>query len=425
MRLRKKTRPRHNQHRYGPKDKTDRYEPNHREILWKEDPFYDWLPDHGHDRRDEHKLHRPLENARMHRLPSFSEDRFLGLQGHGIGVLRIWIKYAKNLRYDTDTNLRGRPSTCVEISCREEGSSGRNEMDPNFKAKTKLTPTIEHEANPVWNTGAFQFEVQSERDMIKLEVRDLLGQDNQNDIFLGRVERSVSSLLQKISPQYKFEGSKGTIKSLTFEEVLEGTSRGKGREQEQGVLGFQISFQKYTGTKLALTSSPSSQTQQHRPPSTTGSHYSAAQQHPQGQQGDYIGKIEVKQIKAKGLHGSGIMESFTHYGGSYVKAKLDTQTPQRALRTDSQAGADPSWSNLDWVFRVEQNDMYLEIAVHSEGIMGDDTTIGRLIIPVHDLLSTHYSGPLEDLLKDTNQKPTHGKLEVELVTKGGPRGNVY
>lgn len=472
--LARNCRPRHNQHRYGPRGNSDRVEPNHREILWKDDPFYDWLPDHGHDTRDEHRLHRPLENARLHRLPSFSEDRFLGLQGHGIGVLKIWVKYAKNLRYDIDSHLVGRPSACVEISCRPHsdgggrknidrskrwnhmssveqaawttlgwnqhmwdhaGETGRtpdsehkrvedmtraeqeavrnlglaNSWNPRLKSSKKLTPTIEHETNPVWNTGAFQFEVQSEMDTVKFEIKDLLGRDDMSDIFLGRVETRVSELIRKLSPQYNFDAQKGTAKSLTIEETLQGTgSQGQG---ERGVLGFQISFQKYEGTRLALGNGASPEYQSHHSQASHAQSFDSRGDH------GYIGVIKVKEIKAKDIFGHGMMDRMTHLAGSFAKAKLDTQIPQKALRTPSQTGADPVWSNLDWKFNVEPNDMYLEIAIHEEGMISDDKCVGRLVIPIYDVLQPEFCRnprPIQDVLKDQNQQPTHGKLEVRL-----------
>jgi len=307
--------------------------------------------------------------------------------------------------------------------------------NPKLKSTKKLTPTIEHETNPVWNTGAFQFEVQSEMDTVKFEVKDLLGRDDMHEIFLGRVERRVSELVQKLSSKNSFHAEKGAIKSSTIEETLQGTG-GRSHGGEQGVLGFQISFQKYEGTKLALTSGSAKERQQHQlqqypqhqyqqPPSQTlptsmshGSHGHSSF----GSQdlGNYIGVIKVEQIKAKDLFGHGMMDRLTHLGGSFAKAKLDTQIPQKAMRTDSQSGADPVWTGLNWKFNVGQEDQYLEIAIHNEGIMGDDTSIGRLIIPIMELFQTDFCRhprPIEDVLRDKNEHATHGKLEVFLRPK--------
>merc|ERR1719506_1133397 len=60
------------------------------EVDWKDDAFFGWLPGRGPPPNAE--LHRPLEAARMKRLPSFTENaqgKFLGLRGKGLGVLKV------------------------------------------------------------------------------------------------------------------------------------------------------------------------------------------------------------------------------------------------------------------------------------------------------------------------------------------------
>merc|ERR1712232_608672 len=130
------------------------------EQKWKEDAFFGWLPGRWPDNEQKHALHRPLEQARLNRLPSFSEDpALMGITGHGIGILRVWINKAHNIAYAPDSDLQGKPSSCVKVrvgDCNEQ-----------------VTSTISLDNHPTWNAPVMTFEVESIADNLYMEVLDL------------------------------------------------------------------------------------------------------------------------------------------------------------------------------------------------------------------------------------------------------------
>lgn len=448
----KNTRPRHDQQRY------EAIGANHAEVLWKNDAFFGWLPDHGKNPGmiadgNDHTMHRPLENARLHRLPSFSEDKFLGLQGKGIGVLKIWVKCARNLRYDTSSKLVGRPSACVKLSCHGEKDhrqhSSRGGSHPKIMAAEKLTPTIEHETNPVWSTGAFQFEVESQSDMLVLKVIDLLGQDAQSNIFLGQVKLRVSDLLHKIAPGASIGSFPGALKA-DMEERLQGQEERRERGDDSGKISFTVSFVPYGHQEMQSLSSPDHGRYRH--PDTdkslhdsrvhsVGSHHGGESynSHHGGSHrggghhggshhgGSHHGgggssqmQIMVSKIKVLGLpSGSGGMLGQFSKPSIYVKAKLNTQPSNRAQRTETSTKEDPEWKDVRWKgFNVEPQDEFLEISVYSDKWLQDDGVIGSLRIQVHEFIDKVEPGmpqAIREPLTDVNHQQTEAKLEVTLT----------
>mmetsp|Transcript_52151 Transcript_52151/g.124255 ORF Transcript_52151/g.124255 Transcript_52151/m.124255 type:complete len:641 (+) Transcript_52151:107-2029(+) len=166
---------------------------NNPDRQWKDDAFYGWLPGRGVDRDRSQSPPRPLEQARMQRLPSFSEreaqlqaqqaqqgrrqaprsDSFAsqrqayGSHGShdsfsqgGLGVLTVRVLRAQNL-INADTGWFG------DVS------------DPYVSLKMKSRPdrrpvrtkTIKDNLNPVWDE-TFLFQIDREDDTLICEVFD-------------------------------------------------------------------------------------------------------------------------------------------------------------------------------------------------------------------------------------------------------------
>lgn len=478
------------------------------EQRWKDDAFFGWLPEHGsrdqEQREEKHMLHRPLENARMHRLPSFSEDRFMGLQGKGVGVLKVWVKYAQNLHYDPGSNLVGRPSACVKLSCGEQKherfdqtrswitfrsneqqalatlgwnqnmwergsvqpeSASRNweqlsqqekdalrclgiaaNWDPKLKGSKKLTPTVEHEMSPVWSTGAFQFEVDSLSDVLTLEVIDLLGQDNASNISLGIVKRAISELEQigrasaQYSPGWEVGGHGDTWKvpagTGVHEEVLQGVS------DRSAKIGFTVAFQPYASAyggapQRAHAALPAPHQQQHHPQHQQHQQ----QQHHQASRAysgqsflstpgvECIGRIQVRQLQAFNLriHQSGFADMLSK-PTVYVMAKLKSQAPRKAQRTESLNPDNANGANglqwqdperKDWTFKVEDPNDVLELHVREEHVGSDDVLLGVLNIPCDSAMNLPpgQEVPLRELLRDEHGDQLQAELQVAIVYK--------
>jgi len=391
-------RPRHDQ---------DRYKKNqNKERLWQEDAFYDWLPDHGGGDKhmQKHTLHPPLENARMARLPSFSEDRFLGLQGKGIGVLKVWVKHAMNLRCQLGTGKWiESPSACVLISC---GGRGQIANSSVMKGK-KPTPTIENSSNPVWNAGPFQFEVMDEATDLTLEVMDLLGQAGESELFLGRVVRSVREL----------HGHEIGVKTGVKTEVLDmgiGSDKGhSGYDAARPQLSFEVLFQPYN---------KSFDQQLQRPLQSISD-----QRQPQG----CIGQITVHRIRAtgsSGQNGGGLFSSFTKSGfqasGTIVKSKLLSDPDSKSHVTDRCKDADnPTWDLREqrYTFNVQQSNDFLEFSVYADA--QDRDAIGILRVPVDHLLRVADGStfPIADTLKDIKSgQDISGDIKMEVTISVRP-----
>lgn len=345
-----KTRPRHDQDRF--KKRFDKE--FNAEQIWKEDAFFGWLPGRGEGRPE---LHRPFEDARMHRLPSFSEDRFLGLQGKGRGVLKVWVRCANNLRYNPrEHNLRGRPSACVQLSLTNAG------------AKKKITPTIETETDPFWNTGAFQFEVMSEVDKLVLQVVDLLGQDKVSNVELGRVEVPVGRFFHS-------------------------TERSQCRENLEGVHGSTITFDVLYQPYASLH-----ETRHHHRPEPV-------------HDVPHRGRVSVRPRRANIQHDSG------GFGGAsyYVIMKTSSGKPQRT-KAISQTN-DPVWDDKEYVIDLPRREELLELEVWNDTVMATDGFIGRVHIPVvHllDKLSLHQPIAMKENLMFADDVPV-GQLEVVIT----------
>jgi len=254
--------------------------------------------------------------------------------------------------------------------------------------------------NPVWNTGAFQFEVKSQTDVLHLKVIDLLGEDSQSNIFLGAVQMNLSALLQKM-PDRENGVAKGKL-----EETLIGVSDGQAK------IGFAVSFQSYAAQQDSYSGG-----QPQRSLSYQGSSQAAAP-------GSYIGQFQIGRIKAWGLASrqSGMFQRFTHTN-AYVKTKLRSQGTQRWMRTETIQNSDePVWEkqkNENWVFNVENRNDEVELYIYNDAIMNDDTPLGTMKIPVAHILDKFMEGqsqPVHDTLRDEQGNLHDGTgLEVTIT----------
>ena len=147
---------------------------------------------------EQHRLRRPLEQARLARLPSFAEGapELAGVTGRGVGILTLWINGATNLAYSHGSGLYGTPSPCVRVTLqgdrRARGKRGQEE---------KITPTIARNRNPQWNTPAMPLEVNSVSDMLQLEVLDLANprvDEHIHHYFLGRAQLPIERIIAAV-----------------------------------------------------------------------------------------------------------------------------------------------------------------------------------------------------------------------------------
>ena len=166
------------------------------EQRWKDDAFYGWLPGRGPIEEEQHRLRRPLEQARLARLPSFAEGapELAGVTGRGVGILTLWINAASNLAYSHGSGLYGTPSPCVKVSM--QGQRGRASH-----AREKMTPTIARNRNPQWNTPAMVLEVHSVADVLQLEVLDLANprvDEHIHHYFLGRAQLPIQRIIAAV-----------------------------------------------------------------------------------------------------------------------------------------------------------------------------------------------------------------------------------
>lgn len=460
-------RPRHDQSRF----KKQLALGGNKEHEWKEDAFFGWLPGRGTPDDMKHELHRPFEDARLARLPSFSDDKFLGLKGKGIGVLKVWVRSAKNLHYNLNDTLRGKPSACVMLSVtnkvattaymhehkdwnelpqedrhwwtvlgwdqerwdygrptipESEGKEfvflSRQEQDAvehlnlrhswdkpeDSKARKKITPTIETNQNPVWNTGAFQFEVQSNTDTLLLEVVDLLGQDQVSNVFLGRLKKPVHEMIthydQQIVVRHSRHGDPDKHSNLEnhavkrqHDDPLEGVEDTHHHHHHHDVasLTYDVLYQPY------VTQAPPHIVHEEPWPRV----------------------IRVRPVRAIGLtdRRGGFISNTSPYIMIFKKHDPSTQK-----RTVAKTGTNPVWHekgseghSFDFeLHNISEISDSLVFIVAQDGIMEGDGFLGRMEVPIQhlfDKLAPKQTKKVLDTLKDQElHSGGLGQLEVEI-----------
>jgi len=355
------------------------------EQRWKEDAFFGWLPGRGPDDARQATLHRPLEQARLNRLPSFSEDPALrGITGRGVGILRVWINAGFDLAYSEGSGMKGKPSACVKLKL------GRN--------KEQVTSPVPTTHNPSWNTPPMVFEVESTTDKLLLEVVDLLvgqGESHLHQYFLGRLELEVREVQDLLAQEQLPRGQ-----PLRLQEELHGSQR-------QARLDFEVLYEPYDtespGYSRAQRTTRALSTASFR---STGS--SEAQGLGQGQQG----MLSVRVVGAYNLVNadSGILGDVSD---PYVTLRLGSQPEKQRKRTHTiNNDLNPVWNSSPFLFPVYKDDDTLHLEVYDEDTFSSDDFLGRLTVPLYRIICGQPNRAVR--IRDKLQDIQHGELEVEI-----------
>lgn len=373
------------------------------ERKWKEDAFFGWLPGRGHpaERMMQQRLHRPLEQARLQRLPSFSEDRVEngGVSGHGLGVLTVWVRGAENLGFHPDTGLRGKPSATAWVRVGE---------DPRTAKKTATIPV---EPNPQWHTPAMVFEVLSQADNLEIEVVDPTHpKPDREEVPLGRLVIPLQKLLEPFVED--------PLSRLSVKQPLV-----NGAPQAQ--LQFECLFEPYDTevtmpapkvqptlrstravTRAPATRSPGPQLD-FAPAPRTKAKSQKGFKHAQ------LGILSVRVIAAYNLVNmdTGI---FGDVSDPYVTLRLESQPLEDRKRTPTiDNDLNPKWNSNPFLFEVNREEDSLLLEVYDEDTLTNDDLLGRMTIPLYDIihrLPNQAARRIRDKLQDTE----HGELEVEV-----------
>lgn len=358
---------------------------------WREDAFFGWLPGRGPDDQTQHMLHRPLEQARLNRLPSFSEDPSLrGITGRGLGILRVWINCAFDLAYEDNSRLKGKPSACVKVSV------GHGKED--------ITKTIANNHDPCWNSPMMSFEVKSSTDVLRMEVLDLAsshGQTLHSDRFLGVLEIPIQQIQDEMAQTLQPPGQ-----PVKRRDHLHGSQRA-------ALLDFEILYEEYN-TEVARPNSARFQrgitksdvgVKRHASTNslkTTGSFELSGQ----------LGVLSVRVIAAYDLVNmdTGL---FGDVSDPYVTMRLGSQTEKQRKRTKTiNNDLNPHWNSSPFLFPLQAEDDTLILEVFDEDMLKSDDSLGRISIPLYNIVHGHPNTAVR--IRDKLQDIQHGELEVEI-----------
>eukprot|EP00930_Biecheleria_cincta_P067567 TRINITY_DN5423_c0_g2_i1.p1 TRINITY_DN5423_c0_g2~~TRINITY_DN5423_c0_g2_i1.p1 ORF type:complete len:1075 (+),score=187.94 TRINITY_DN5423_c0_g2_i1:50-3274(+) len=394
------------------------------EKRWKDDAFFGWLPGRGQDTPEQHKLRRPLEQARLARLPSFADGtpELAGVTGRGIGVLTVWVNEAKDLAYSYGSGLQGAPSARVQLSIGSAGQQGKPDSD-----RTKATETRSLDSNPRWNSPAMTFEVCSILDVLELEVQDLANPRSQEHIhhyFLGRTQIPVQQVLDTM------EQTQNYVRPIHFRQDLEGSQR-------QAQLDFKCLYEPYdTEASHSLTApEPStssarigsknrSKNVNQRSQMLDGRYPLHSSRGPTGSRGlasthsfaqsdaGYIGVLSVRIIAAYNLVNmdSGVLGDVSD---PYVSFRLHSQSEQQRKRTHTiNNDLNPRWNSAPQLLQISLEDDQLILEVWDEDVITSDDFLGRMKIPLYKIIHGQPNQAVR--IRDELQDIQHGELEVEL-----------
>jgi len=406
------------------------------EQRWKDDAFFGWLPGRGHAEEQQHKLRRPLEQARLARLPSFAEGapELAGVTGRGIGILTVWVLAATDLEYNHGSGLRGSPSACVQVSI-------------NGNSSVKATDTIARDDNPRWNSPPMQLEIYSIADVLQLEVQDLAnprGEEHLHHFFLGSVQLPIQRIQEKTARS-------NSARPLQFRETLEGSQR-------QSQLDFECLYEPYdTDDSLAdaismgasrsfgqdqlgvtrapgqarsqlgrsqqsmsqeLGRSQQSMSQQLGRPAQQPTR-GASQRAPFGSNRSFaeselgqFGMLSIRIIAAYDL----VNTDSGQYGDvsdPYVSMRLESMDEKQRKRTHTiNNDLNPQWNSSPFLLPIAREDDALILEVWDEDMMKSDDFLGRLKVPLYRIINGEPNKPYR--IKDKLQDIDSGVLEVEI-----------
>lgn len=365
------------------------------EKKWKEDAFFGWLPRRGQPREEQHVMHRPFEQARLQSLPSFSENAFHGLRGKGIGALKVWVNAAYYLAYMENSNMTGKPTSCVKLSLGTQDRGHHQEF---------MTDTVTRDANPKYN--AFHvFEVESARDTLTLEVIHSTGASRpQAQYFLGRFEIPVSRMIDHARDRH----AQGLpIEPYQFRQELE-VPQERHKRQHAPLLAFELLFEPY-GTSLYNDRSGDHDGVSSQPvPFARGFSRGLSMT---SDAGGNIGIISVRIIAAYNLVNmdTGL---FGDVSDPYVTMRLKTQSDKQRKRTKTiNNDLNPRWNSSPFLFPIHSPNEDLLLEVYDDDMLSGDDFIGRMVIPLSNIVA-HPNKPLR--IRDHLQDIDHGELEVEV-----------
>lgn len=393
------------------------------EKRWKDDAFFGWLPGRGQDNGEQHKLRRPLEQARLARLPSFADGtpELAGVTGRGIGVLTVWVNEAKDLAYSYGSGLQGLPSACVQLSI---GSAGQQSKPGSGRTKTTETKSLD--SNPRWNAPGMTFEVFSIMDVLELEVQDLAnprGEEHIHHYFLGRTQIPVQQVLDTM------EQTENPARPLHFRQTLEGSQR-------QAQLDFECLYEPYdtevahSSTRAVPSSSSARRGSKGRsknvgqsPQMADGRYPSHSSRGPSGARGPPsassfaqsdlgLGVLSVRIIAGYNLVNmdTGILGDVSD---PYVSFRLQSQNEQQRKRTHTiNNDLNPRWNSTPQLLQLSREDDQLILEVWDEDVMTSDDFLGRMKIPLHNIIHGQPNKAVR--IRDELQDVQHGELEVEL-----------
>lgn len=372
------------------------------EQRWKDDAFYGWLPGRGPIEEEQHRLRRPLEQARLARLPSFAENapELAGVTGRGVGILTLWINAASNLAYSHGSGLYGTPSPCVKVSIQDQRARASH-------AREKMTPTIARNRNPQWNTPAMVLEVHSVADVLQLEVLDLANprvDEHIHHYFLGRAQLPIQRIIAAV------HRSKNPSRPLQLRESLEGS-------QAQAQIDFECTYEAYD-----TEASPASQTLS--PPRDRDRFQSQLSASPQSSPGQSkrqssdmgglgsLGILSVRIIAAYNLVNAdtGILGDVSD---PYVTVRLESQSEKQRKRTHTiNNDLNPKWNSSPFLFPIQHPEDQLLLEVYDEDMMGSDDFLGRMKIPLYRIIHGRANQPVR--IRDQLQDIETGELELEI-----------
>eukprot|EP00931_Biecheleriopsis_adriatica_P030625 TRINITY_DN18039_c0_g1_i1.p1 TRINITY_DN18039_c0_g1~~TRINITY_DN18039_c0_g1_i1.p1 ORF type:complete len:1017 (-),score=183.61 TRINITY_DN18039_c0_g1_i1:91-2694(-) len=373
------------------------------EQRWKDDAFFGWLPGRGQDNANEHKLRRPLEKARLARLPSFAEGapELAGITGRGVGVLTVWVLGAFDLAYGHGSGLRGTPSACVKLRM-ANGQSGADQ------GEEKVTATIAKDANPRWNTPGMTFEVFSTTDFLQLEVHDLANprsDDHLHNFFLGRLRLPIQQILEMV------QRSRRPSDRLPFRERLEGS--------HQAQIDFECLWEPYDTEQEELpprldSRGPGGDSRSMRQPrQVSNSHHGVPSSRSFAAESDMgqLGILSVRVLAGYELVNTG---QFGDVSSPFVTLNLHSQDERQKKRTKTIShDLNPKWESQPFLFPIQHEEDMVVFEVLGEDMRkSENDFLGRIQVPLYRIIHGHPNKPIKirDRLKDTAQ----GELEVEI-----------